>query len=740
MKKSLKLIVQLFAMVLPASMYAKYFDKLMVYNGETYNYGYVCDFQVDGISYLISELDSSIVYVSADTCLLDVTKSPEPKVVINSSYHGVVTIPEKVTYNGVDYDVRGIDMGAFQGCCDLDSVIIHDSLDEIRNYAFSGCTNLNGIYLPQGMKWIGGYAFSGCTKLKSAELPKNLIIIDDGVFHGCTNLQYVTIPKGITLLTGDIFDGCSQLKKIIIYSSTPIRIQYNGGVGTGGHFKGVSRTECTIFVPENSVADYKTADVWETFQNIEPIPGFYTVGDISYAINSPTEKTVRIIDAKCSGDYKIPSSVIIGGERYTITGIDDYAFYWNTSLKSVSLPESLTYIGKYAFAGCIDLDSLTIPDNIEYLDNYSFWNCRALKKIVIKGNTQLYECAFDWCYYIDSIIIESPIPPIMRNNDYLWYTTDGPFVQETYWNATICIPEGSFYLYAASDTWSRFRSFYSYLDEGYKSDFEDDTIYYTFQSDGVYVGARAVSRNMFSKKEGLDGPLTPRDPKNGGMQPRAPIRNWPPKATDNTQDFTPYRGNVVIPETASVSDRTYPVTGINYLAFVGSQDLKSIIIPESVKHIEYATFAGCSGLEDVILPSGITEIPEAMFYYCSSIGRMIIPDKVQSIGNSAFACCTSLTEITIPAGVKHIGQYAFAYCSGLKRIVIEGNPVIDETAFIGCSAGLEFVYTTKVESHKALDSEGTIHYGIDGRIIKPGTPGLHLIKHKDGTVSKSLVR
>ena len=118
---------------------------------------------------------------------------------------------------------------------------------------------------------------------------------------------------------------------------------------------------------------------------------------------------------------------------------------------------------------------------------------------------------------------------------------------------------------------------------------------------------------------------------------------------------------------------------------------------------------------------------------------MIIPDKVQSIGNSAFACCTSLTEITIPAGVKHIGQYAFAYCSGLKRIVIEGNPVIDETAFIGCAVKPEFVYTTKVESHKAVEEEGAIHYGIDGRVIQPDAPGLHLIKHKDGTVSKSLV-
>ena len=119
-------------MLLPLSIYAGYFSTPLVYNGETYDYGYVRDFQIDGISYLISEPDSSIVFVSADTCLLEVTKSLEPKVVINSSYHGVVTIPEKVTYNGVDYDVRGIDMGAFQGCCDLDSVIIHDSFDEIR--------------------------------------------------------------------------------------------------------------------------------------------------------------------------------------------------------------------------------------------------------------------------------------------------------------------------------------------------------------------------------------------------------------------------------------------------------------------------------------------------------------------------------------------------------------------------------------------------------------------------------
>ncbi len=735
MKKSLKLIVQLFAMVLPASMYAKYFDTLMVYNGEDYNYGYVRDFQVDGISYLIS--DSAVAFVSADTCLFGYK---DPEVVINSLYHGAVTIPERVMYGGIVYDVRGIDIAAFQGCSNLDSVSIPYSVSVIEKYAFRNCTNLEGIYLSTGIKGIERYAFSGCTRLKSVELPKGLGSLGDGVFYGCTDLQYITIPRGLPYLFGDFIEGCSQLKKIFILSGTPLDVQYNGGVGYGEHFDGVSRTDCTIYVPEYSIEDYQRTGVWSTFRNIEPIPGLLTEGSISYTINSPTEKTVSIVEAKCSGDYTIPASITIDGEQYTITGIDDYAFSGNQSLHSVSFPESLTYIGKYAFAGCIAIDSLTIPENIEYLDNYSFYNCRTLRKLVIKGNTLLYETAFAWCENIDSIIIESTNPPTLRDNYDPWFTTNGPFEDWTYWSAAVSIPEGSFYLYAASDTWSRFRSFYSYLDEGYEADFDNDTIYYTYQNDGVYVGAKAVSRSMFSRKKGLDGPLTPRDPKNGGLQPRAPIRNGSRKTIVNSQEFTPYRGNVVIPETVSVSDRTYAVTGINYLAFVGSKDLESIVIPESVRHIEYATFASCSCLKDVILPSGITEIPDAMFYYCSSIGRLNIPDKVQSIGNSAFACCSSLTEITIPAGVKYIGQYAFAYCRGLKRIVIEGNPEIDETAFIGCAAGLEFVYTTKVESHKAVEEEGAIHYGIDGRVIQPDAPGLHLIKHKDGTVSKSLVR
>ena len=90
-----------------------------------------------------------------------------------------------------------------------------------------------------------------------------------------------------------------------------------------------------------------------------------------------------------------------------------------------------------------------------------------------------------------------------------------------------------------------------------------------------------------------------------------------------------------------------------------------------------------------------------------------------------------------------IDEYAFAHCTGLKRVVFAGTPIIAETAFFGCSPELEIIMTG-VETIREKDSDsisdGSVHYGIDGRKIPADAPGLHIIKYKDGTVRKAVVR
>ena len=62
-----------------------------------------------------------------------------------------------------------------------------------------------------------------------------------------------------------------------------------------------------------------------------------------------------------------------------------------------------------------------------------------------------------------------------------------------------------------------------------------------------------------------------------------------------------YSGSVVIPETVTYSNVTYPVTAIGYSAFRLCKNLTSIQIPNSITTIETYAFYDCKGLTSVVI-------------------------------------------------------------------------------------------------------------------------------------------
>ena len=113
--------------------------------------------EIDGIYYNL---------VSADK-IAEVTKNP-------SYYHGDIIIPEKVTYQGVDYDVTSIGSKAFDG------------------------NEITSIVIPNSVIAIGEFAFRGCHLLSTINIPNGVTTINEAVFSNCWNITSITIPNSVT--------------------------------------------------------------------------------------------------------------------------------------------------------------------------------------------------------------------------------------------------------------------------------------------------------------------------------------------------------------------------------------------------------------------------------------------------------------------------------------------------------------------------------------------------------------
>ena len=150
-----------------------------------------------------------------------------------------------------------------------------------------------------------------------------------------------------------------------------------------------------------------------------------------------------------------------------------------------------------------------------------------------------------------------------------------------------------------------------------------------------------------------------------------------------------------------VKDLVIPnsVTSIGSSAFSGCSGLTSVTIPNSVESIEYGAFYDCSGLTSVTIGNSVTSIGDLAFCGCFGLTSVTIGNSVTSIGNDAFCGCYGLTSVTIPNSVTSIGGEAFFGCFGLTSVTI-GNSVesIGVNAFNGCSGLTSVTIGSSVKS------------------------------------------
>lgn len=136
---------------------------------------------------------------------------------------------------------------------------------------------------------------------------------------------------------------------------------------------------------------------------------------VTYPEESGTEYTVVAI-----GNFSFDKAINVTIEPEGVTTINDYAFFGNKSLESITIPESVTSIGKSAFYDCEALAVITLPSNIQTIGDNAFGytgltsvalpenivsvgskafsNCSSLKTVTIPGSVlQLGTSVFAEC-------------------------------------------------------------------------------------------------------------------------------------------------------------------------------------------------------------------------------------------------------------------------------------------------------------------------------------------------------
>ena len=225
-----------------------------------------------------------------------------------------VKVPAKLFTDDVNYQVVEVDKSAFEGNSSLEKVIVSEGIKTIGQSAFKQCSNLKSLVLPASLENVGDYAFDNCLRLATVTCAgEKPVDISDNVFSA-TGLEVNVSSRS----------AVKAYKDHKVWGSFDIYYSMSSS--------GESGTE------ETNVATYQIVSSEED-----------------------DETTVAIVDDdNVTGDFSIQATVERNGITYAVTVIAPSAFEDNTSLTSVTIPNTISMIGDAAFAGCSNLMSITV--------------------------------------------------------------------------------------------------------------------------------------------------------------------------------------------------------------------------------------------------------------------------------------------------------------------------------------------------------------------------------------------
>ena len=275
-------------------------------------------------------------------------------------------------------------------------IVINEGATIVGAQAFNGCSNITSVNMPNTIITIGGSAYRNCTNLKTAKLPDGIQTIGGGAFFRCSNLlDEIEIKEGVTLgdwesfgysgitkltignsvtIPGRSFEGCSNLEQLTIGDNVTIKPGGSWGDNYSGTFGNCTSLK-TVTIGENLKMPNNTWSAYWFRQctSLEKI----TVKSISEV----GQNAFGAVGSALQGDIVINEGATIVGDR---------AFNGCSNITSVNMPNTIITIGGSAYRNCTNLKTAKLPDGIQTIGGGAFFRCsNLLDEIEIKEGVTL---------------------------------------------------------------------------------------------------------------------------------------------------------------------------------------------------------------------------------------------------------------------------------------------------------------------------------------------------------------
>ena len=279
------------------------------------------------------------------------------------------TVPSGVTYHGATYPVTGIWKGAF--AISLDWTEAHNNANK-RNEV------ITSVDLPASVTQIGERAFYFCKKLTRITVKSTKVSIDYLAFatqNPSTSGTTVDF-SAVTTLQSNGTDKWVGVKNVILNNEDQLDA-IKSNVDTG-----------TVAVIRNNKWVMGSDGNWTEQPKTNLIA---KVGDITWTFDAVGGKaTLKAYSPETATSVTVPSTLTADGVKYIVTELGKGLFGWdgnweatdgyNTSIKSVVIPKTVTTIGEDMFRYSRNLESVKIQgESITFKSARTFSNTNSLK-------------------------------------------------------------------------------------------------------------------------------------------------------------------------------------------------------------------------------------------------------------------------------------------------------------------------------------------------------------------------